>query len=62
MKQRLALILALIHEPDIVLLDESDLGMDIVNLNYLMETLKNLAAKRIRCPCVSVGQAAASAF
>ncbi|NLX77130.1 MAG: ABC transporter ATP-binding protein [Clostridiaceae bacterium] len=47
MKQRLALILALIHEPDIVLLDEPDLGMDIVNLNYLMETLKNLAAKNI---------------
>lgn len=43
-KQRLALVMALIHEPDIVLLDEPDLGMDIVNLNHLMETLKSLSS------------------
>ena len=36
--------MALIHEPDIVLLDEPDLGMDIVNLNHLMETLKSLSS------------------
>lgn len=47
MRQRLALILALIHEPDFVLLDEPDLGMDIVNLNHLMETLKSLSGKNI---------------
>lgn len=47
MKQRLALIMALIHEPDIVLLDEPDLGMDIVNINHLMETLRSLSGKNI---------------
>lgn len=45
MKQRLSLIVALLHNPDLIILDEPTNGLDPAGTKELREFLKNLAHK-----------------
>ena len=47
MKQKLALSCALIHKPDILILDEPTTGVDAVSRKEFWEMLKNLQGKNI---------------
>lgn len=46
MQQKLAIIIALMKEPDILLLDEPTLGLDIISADSVIRILKELASKR----------------
>lgn len=46
MQQKLAVIIALMKEPDILLLDEPTLGLDILSSDAVIRLLKELAAAR----------------
>lgn len=46
MQQKLAIIIALMKEPDILLLDEPTLGLDIISADSVIQILRELASKR----------------
>ncbi|MDK8502630.1 ABC transporter ATP-binding protein [Aerococcus sp. UMB1112A] len=45
MKQRLALVIALLHEPEFIILDEPFVGLDPIGVSKLINTLKEAANK-----------------
>jgi ABC-2 type transport system ATP-binding protein len=47
MKRRLNLAVALLHEPQVLLLDEPTVGVDPQSRNYLFESLKQLSAQGV---------------
>ncbi|WP_338967235.1 ABC transporter ATP-binding protein [Spiroplasma endosymbiont of Lonchoptera lutea] len=46
MKKRVMIIQGLLHDPDIVILDEPEAGLDITNRRIIMEYLKFLASQK----------------
>lgn len=45
MKQKLAIICALIHKPKLLILDEPFVGLDPMATNYLKEEFKNMCSE-----------------
>ena len=51
-KQKIQLIAAIIHNPDIIVLDEPFSGLDPVNVELFKEVMLNLLKEKIVCPKV----------
>jgi ABC-2 type transport system ATP-binding protein len=42
MKRRINIAVALLHQPDILVMDEPTVGVDIISKHYIIDTIKNL--------------------
>lgn len=56
MQQKLAIIIAILHDPDLILLDEPTLGLDVMSTRAIKQRIKELAHQQNKAVLITTHQ------